>query len=193
MSNRRRCCLFFVHCIRYALRNCCWNCIGEKYSQLLYLKDTIRKRVKDDLDIVEIIKKMRELRVIVDNSKITKNVKFKINHSYANVINLEDHEIAREQARNKMILVHDVDREDELHTQGGKRQDDPFEWGYSPFSHGTTKIDNKMTGAFNFKGAKIGPQNELEDYIRFKLTCKMFEYVRKMQKRVDARKGKSIN
>ena len=46
-----------------------------------------------------------------------------------------------------------------------------------------------MTGAFNFNGAQIGPQNEMEDYIRFKLSCKMFEYVRKCQKRVDSRAG----
>lgn len=50
-----------------------------------------------------------------------------------------------------------------------------------------------MTGTFNFKGAIIGPQNTLEDYYRYKLTCKMWEFVRKMQKRVDARKGKNIS
>ena len=71
-----------------------------------------------------------------------------------------------------------------------------FRFGNSPFQCQCTshnKIDGKVTGAFNFKGAKIGPQNNLEDFIRYKLTCKMFEYVRKCSKRVDARKGKNIS
>ena len=46
--------------------------------------------MREDLDVVDILKKLRELQVIVDNSKIDENVRFKINHSYNNVINLED-------------------------------------------------------------------------------------------------------
>ena len=90
ISNYKRCCLFFVHCIRHILKNCCCNCIPKKYQQLLFLKDTIKKRMREDLDVVDILKKLRELQVIVDNSKIDENVRFKINHSYNNVINLED-------------------------------------------------------------------------------------------------------
>lgn len=76
-----------------------------------------------------------------------------------------------------MINVTDVD----LPEFKKKRYDDMFKFGNSPFNcHCQQKIDGKMTGAFNFSGAQIGPQNKLEDYYRFKLSCKMFEYVRKM-------------
>ena len=45
--------------------------------------------MREDLDVVDILKKLRDLQVIVDNSKIDKCVRFKIDHSYNNVINLE--------------------------------------------------------------------------------------------------------
>ena len=117
----------------------------------------MKKRVKEDLDIVDIIKKLRELQVIVDNSKIDDRIKYKINHSYSNVINLEDHEQAQRLEEDKMILVSDVDREDT--PMAKKRYDDMFKFGNSPFQCcvNSNKIDGKMTGAFNFKGAKIGP------------------------------------
>lgn len=61
ISNYKRCCLFFVHCIRHILKNCCYNCIPKKYGQLLYMKDTIKKRMREDLDVVDILKKLRDL------------------------------------------------------------------------------------------------------------------------------------
>lgn len=42
ITNYKRCCLFFVHCIRHILKNCCCNCIPNRYNKLLFLKDTIR-------------------------------------------------------------------------------------------------------------------------------------------------------
>lgn len=92
ISNYKRCCLWFVHCIRHILKNCCCNCIPSRYEQLLYLKDTVKKRMKEDLDVVDVLKKLRELQVIIDNSRIDKSVRFKIDHSYNNVINLENME-----------------------------------------------------------------------------------------------------
>ena len=48
--------------------------------------------MKEDLDIVHILKRLRELQVIVDNSKINDNIRYKVNHSYNNVLNLENYE-----------------------------------------------------------------------------------------------------
>lgn len=195
VSNKRRCCLFIIHSMRGFLRNCCWNCISDKYSQLLFLKDTVRKRVTEDLDIVDIIKRFRELQVIVDNSKIDDSIRYKIKHSYNHTINLENHNNEdKDDPMKKLNIIHDEDREDPQIVK--KRYDDMFKFGNSPFPCqciSANRIDGKMTGAFNFNGTSIGPKNQMEDYIRFKLTCKMFEYVRKMQKRVDARKGKNIS
>lgn len=36
------------------------------------------------------MKRLRELQVIVDNSKIDDSILYKIDHSYNNVINIED-------------------------------------------------------------------------------------------------------
>lgn len=91
VSNKRRCCLYIVYMMRCFLRTCCWDCISEKYSQLLYLKQTAKKRVTEDLDIVDIIKRNREVQVILENSKIDENIRYKINHSYNNTINLDEH------------------------------------------------------------------------------------------------------
>ena len=90
-----------------------------------------------------------------------------------------------------MITVEDLDRNETPTAR--KKYDEVFEFGNSPFHCACAgKIDGKMTGAFNFKSTLIGPQNKLEDHIRYKLTCKVFDHMRKMQKRVDARKGKSM-
>lgn len=136
--------------------------------------------MKEDLDVVDVLKKLRDLQVLIDNSRIDKSVRFKIDHSYNNVINLENIEQDNYGRENRMILVSDVDREETPTPR--KRYDDMFKFGNSPFNccAASNKIDSKMTGAFNFIGAKIGPQNSLEDYYRYKLTCKMFEFVRKM-------------
>ena len=91
LSNKRRCCLYIIHSLRYFLRNCCCNCISTKYSQLLYLKDTVKHKVVNDLDMVTLIRRLRELQVLIDNSKIDKSVRFKIDHSYNNIVNLEDY------------------------------------------------------------------------------------------------------
>lgn len=46
--------------------------------------------MREDLDVVDVLKKLRDLQVLIDNSRIDKSVRFKIDHSYNNVINLEN-------------------------------------------------------------------------------------------------------
>ena len=68
--------------------------------------------MKEDLDVVDILKRLRELQVIVDNSKIDESIRYKINHSFNNVINLENHDQQINKFDFRKVIVQDVDRED---------------------------------------------------------------------------------
>lgn len=108
------------------------------------MKDTIKKRMKEDLDVVDILKRLRELQVIVDNSKIDDRIRYKINHSFNNVINLENHDQELPKFDLQAVLVQDVDRDDSPTPK--KRYDDMFKFGNSPFTCqciGSSKIDGK--------------------------------------------------
>ena len=110
-----------------------------------------------------------------------------MNHSYQHVINLEDGE--------------NLDNEEEVQLEG-EDIDTPYNKLFyndliknSPFPCScvhSMKMDGRVTGTYNFYGAKIGPTNLLEDQAWFNLSCKMYNVMRKMQKRVEARKGKSL-
>lgn len=86
--------------------------------------------MKEDLDVVHILKRLRELQVIVDNSKINENIRYKVDHSYNNVLNLEDHE-DQDHQKTRSILISDVDREETPTPK--KKYDDMFKYGISPF------------------------------------------------------------
>lgn len=56
----------------------------------LYKKAEVQ--INEDLDVVKIIKLIREMNILTSHSMMNKFTKFQIDHAYKNVINLESND-----------------------------------------------------------------------------------------------------
>ena len=70
------------------LKRCCTFKNSEILSKL-YTKTT--DQLEQDLNIVRLIKRLRDVKILA-NQKMNAELKFKIDHSHKNIINLEDSE-----------------------------------------------------------------------------------------------------
>ena len=61
--------------------------MAKKYMRLY---ERGEERVENDLDIVYIIKTLRNLNIYMKNTNLTKQIKFEIMHSKQNLINLDE-------------------------------------------------------------------------------------------------------
>lgn len=71
----------------------CYNACGlqEKMAKkYIRLYERGEERVENDLDIVYIIKTLRNLNIYMKNTNLTKQIKFEILHSKQNLINLDE-------------------------------------------------------------------------------------------------------
>lgn len=59
-------------------------------KQLLKLYNHAAYRISNDLNVVRLIKNLRDLRILVNAEMMNRKTKFFIDHSKKNVINLED-------------------------------------------------------------------------------------------------------
>jgi hypothetical protein len=90
LSMRNNFILYFVRIFETCLRTKWYNCISKKNEQLLFLWNSAQKKIENDLDVVRIIKHLRELRIALSNQMINEKMKFQINHHHKNVINIEN-------------------------------------------------------------------------------------------------------
>jgi hypothetical protein len=82
--------LYLVRQFEGCLKTRFYNCISEKNSQLLFLWNSAQEKIENDLDVIRIIKHLREIRIAVSNQMINEKMKFQINHHHRNVINIEN-------------------------------------------------------------------------------------------------------
>lgn len=80
---------------------------------MIKLLDIAEKKIEGDLNVVKIIKHLRELRVLVLNDKLNDAVKFQIDHNKDNILDLENSD-------NDSVCSHEA--EAELKSQTTKRK-----------------------------------------------------------------------
>ena len=82
-------CLFIHDKIRFMLKNFFYNCMMVKYDRLERFHDRARDKLKKEFSMIRMLKLMRASRVLLNNSFLDKRLKYKIDHSYENVIDLD--------------------------------------------------------------------------------------------------------
>jgi hypothetical protein len=71
----------------------CYSCCGlpkNKASKYMRLYERGEETIENELDICYIIRTLRNLNIYMKNTSMTKTVKFEIEHSKANIINLDE-------------------------------------------------------------------------------------------------------
>ena len=63
-------------------------CKFENMEILNKLYDKIEDKISNDLNIVQLIKRVRDVKIL-SNQQMNAHLKFKIDHSHKNIINLE--------------------------------------------------------------------------------------------------------
>ena len=82
-------CLFFHNWIKFLLKNFCYNCMMIKYDRLERFHDRARDKLGKEFDMISVLKLMRASRVLINNSFLDKRMKYKIDHSHENIIDLD--------------------------------------------------------------------------------------------------------
>ena len=82
--------LFFFYFIGPFFPNGICSLPSNKLSKYMRLYERAEERVENELDICYIIKTLRNLNIFMKNTSLTKQVKFEIQHSKLNLINLDE-------------------------------------------------------------------------------------------------------
>ena len=77
--------LFLANSLGGLFCDCCWG--KKRKMQRLYEEG--QDRIETELDLVKLMKNLRNMKVLMRNSLMNKQVKFDILHSYKNLINLD--------------------------------------------------------------------------------------------------------
>lgn len=68
---------------------CFPTCWWKKHKKLSLLFEEGKSRISKELDIVKIIKTLRYMRILLKNSLLTPEMRFKIEHAERNFINID--------------------------------------------------------------------------------------------------------
>ena len=82
-------CLYFQRQLLCLTQTVCWNCVSKRYERLIHLFDQTTEKLESELNIVKIIRNLREMKIYLNNNLLDRQIKFHINHSHKNVINLD--------------------------------------------------------------------------------------------------------
>jgi hypothetical protein len=85
LSCKDKCCLLCSIKMGCCFPSCCWS--KHKKIKILYDKGT--NRIEDELDIVKIIKTLRMTKTFLENSFITPEIRFGLEHAENNFINID--------------------------------------------------------------------------------------------------------
>ena len=91
LSPKRIFALYFARIIDASIWLCNMNkgFLSHTNRRLIKLYNKAEMRIENELDVVKIVKHMRELKIIAKNSLLNAFTKFQIEHANNNVINLE--------------------------------------------------------------------------------------------------------
>ena len=82
--------LFFAKLMGPAFPHSCCMLPKNKANKYMRLYERGEERIENELDICYIIRTLRNLNIYMKNTSLTKQVKFEIMHSKANLINLDE-------------------------------------------------------------------------------------------------------
>lgn len=85
LSNYDKCMYFLKLVMGRCFPTLCW----KKHNKLTMLFHEGKSRIQKELDIVKIIKTLRYTRILMKNSLLTPEMRFKIEHAERNFINID--------------------------------------------------------------------------------------------------------
>ena len=71
------------------LGDCCCNCMFKRKDRFMKLYERGQDRVEAELNIVKIMKSLRDMKILMKNSMMDKQVRYQIRHSEKNILNLD--------------------------------------------------------------------------------------------------------
>jgi hypothetical protein len=70
-------------------KNRFYNFQSAQLKQLLKLYHEAEQKINEDLNVVKLIKNLRDMRILVNSHLMDRKTKFQIEHSKKNIINIE--------------------------------------------------------------------------------------------------------
>mmetsp|Transcript_35572 Transcript_35572/g.54363 ORF Transcript_35572/g.54363 Transcript_35572/m.54363 type:complete len:135 (-) Transcript_35572:1135-1539(-) len=67
LTRERNISLYFVRMFRCCLSNSWYECLGKRQKKLIHLFEETSERIEEDLDIVKILKNLRNMKILINN------------------------------------------------------------------------------------------------------------------------------
>jgi hypothetical protein len=88
---RMSACKWFGHCLLRFWRLCCCKCCGKNIPKTYRFQDHIAERLESDMNMVDIIKKVRYMQVMLNSTHLTNEVRrYKLAHTFQSVLDFEE-------------------------------------------------------------------------------------------------------
>lgn len=81
--------LYFNRMFHCVISNSLYDIQNWHYKKLIKLYNEADEKICNDLNVVKLIKNLRDLRIMVNSTMMDRMTKFQIDHSKKNVINIE--------------------------------------------------------------------------------------------------------